>query len=164
MRHWFIIISVFFPSWCSSQSAMPSWGVERVKKISAKYAVEKYLQPHFLEQDFSGDGVYDLAVLIESKEDRKKGILIMFGKSERSFIVGAGESIGSAGDNFDWAGTWSIYNDLQTFETTFDLAGDVAGSKPIILKHPSIQIRQDEGSGGLIYFDGTKFIWIHQGD
>jgi hypothetical protein len=51
-----------------------------------------------------------------------------------------------------------------TQETTFDSEGDVNGSKEVILERPAISIRETEGSGGLIYYDGKKFIWIHQGD
>lgn len=41
---------------------------------------------------------------------------------------------------------------------------DVLGSREVELNNPELGIRQAEGSGGLVYFNGQKFVWIHQGD
>jgi len=42
--------------------------------------------------------------------------------------------------------------------------GDVDESKEIKLQRPAIAISDEEGTGGLIYFNGKKFIQIHKGD
>jgi predicted Zn-dependent protease len=80
------------------------------------------------------------------------------------FLAGAGNTFGSGGDNFEWADYWEVFDQRITHETTFLENGDVDGSREIKLDHAAISIREDEGSGGLIYFNGEKFISIHQGD
>ncbi|MBL3656660.1 hypothetical protein [Fulvivirga sediminis] len=49
-------------------------------------------------------------------------------------------------------------------KTTFKENGDVLGEKKIKLENDAISIREEECSVGLLYFNGTEFIWIHQGD
>jgi hypothetical protein len=147
-----------------SQTVFPSWAQERFKKFIDRYRSVDYIKPSYLEADFSGDDRSDIAVLIERKADTRKGILILFRQTDQSFILGAGTNFGSGGDNFDWADMWGVFSEKTTHETTFDKNGDVAGGKERRLERCAIQIREDEGSGGLIYFDGKKFVWIHQGD
>jgi hypothetical protein len=147
-----------------AQSGIPEWGHENFKKFTDKYHLANYIKPQFLEADFSGDKTSDLALLIERKSDKKKGILILFAQTGQSFILGAGNEFGTGGDNFNWAGRWEVFNEKITYETTFKENGDVDGGKEVKLKRPAIEIREEEGSGGLIYFDGKKFTWIHQGD
>lgn len=148
----------------NAQSELPYWAQERLKKLDGRYVPIDYLKPMVLEADFSGDSNSDLAILIEEKFDKKKGILILFAKTEKFFIVGSGNNLGPAGDNFDWAGEWGLFIGASTQETTFKKDGDIDGSREVALERPAIRIRQEEGSGGLIYFNGQKFVWIHQGD
>ena len=90
--------------------------------------------------------------------------MILFGQSDKSFIIGAGNKFGNGGDDYKWANTWSVFKDKVTYETKFKPDGDVDNAKKITLDRPAIRIREEEGSGGLIYFNGKEFIWIHQGD
>ena len=147
-----------------AQSALPKWGQEKLKTFAAKYAPASYIAPHFLETDLSGDKNPDLAILIERKTDKKKGILILFGRSDKSFVIGAGTIFGNGGDNFKWANEWSVFKDKVTYETTFKPDGDVDTGKEVTLVNHAITIREEEGSGGLIYYNGKEFVWIHQGD
>lgn len=147
-----------------AQSELPKWGQERMKTFSDKYSVAGYMSPKFLETDLSGDNQSDLAILIERKMDKKRGILILIGNIDKSFVIGAGTKFGNAGDNFEWAHEWSVFTEKLTHETTFKSNGDVAGGKEIKLDRQAISIREEEGAGGLIYFNGKGFIWIHQGD
>lgn len=156
----FILIHFLLPG----QSTLPVWGQAKWKTFEDKYTLSNHIRPQFLEADFSGDHNADLAILIERKVDRKKGILILFGQSDKSCVIGAGQKFGNAGDNFDWADRWNTFRDKVTYETTFKPDGDVDGGKEIQLDKPAIKISEEEGAGGLIYFNGKEFIWIHQGD
>lgn len=147
-----------------AQTALPRWGQDQFKKFAGKYDLGKYGESPFLEADFSGDKKLDLAIPIERKTDKKKGVLILFAESNHVFVIGAGFTFENAGDDFNWATTWSIIRDRTVHETTLKPNGDVDGEREITLERPAIGIRQQEGSGGLIYFNGKKFIWIHQGD
>jgi hypothetical protein len=146
------------------QTHLPKWGQDQFNKFAGKYDLGKYVTPQFLEADFSGDKKPDLAIPIERKTDKKKGMLILFAGSNHTFVIGAGSAFENAGDDFKWASTWSITRDRIVHETTFRPNGDVDGEREISLERPAIKMREEEGSGGLIYFNGKKFIWIHQGD
>lgn len=146
------------------QTELPQWGRERIKAFSDKYVIASYMNPKFIEADLSGDNNADLAILIERKMDKKKGVLILFGNSDRSFLIGAGTKFGKAGDDFEWANEWNAFKEKVTYETRFKPNGDVDGGKEIRLDRQAISIREEEGAGGLIYFNGKEFIWIHQGD
>ncbi|MBT1698885.1 hypothetical protein KK083_18470 [Fulvivirgaceae bacterium PWU4] len=148
----------------SGQSDLPKWAQERFKTFQKDYSRGTFITPSFLQADFSGDKKADLAILIERKSDQKKGILILFAQSDKSFIVGSGNTLDAAGDDFKWADTWEVFTEKETYETTFTNEGDVAGGREIKLERPAISLWQEEGSGGLIYFNGRKFVWIHQGD
>lgn len=155
------ILSAFV---AKGQSGIPEWVHERLKKLDNRYLVSDYIHPQFLEADFSGDRKTDLAVLVEEKTTSKKGIAIFFRESDSVSVLGAGMDFGNGGDNFAWAAKWSVDNERTAYETTFNANGDVDGGRQVRLKRPAIKIREEEGSGGLIYYDGTKFIWIQQGD
>jgi hypothetical protein len=156
----FILISHLL----QGQSGLPKWGQEKLKGFADRYVLSNYINPQFLETDLSGDKNVDLAILIEEKTENKKGILIFFGQSDKSFILGAGTKFGNSGDDFKWADVWSVFKDKVTYETTFKPNRDVDGGKKITIDRHAIAIREEEGSGGLIYFNGKEFIWIHQGD
>jgi hypothetical protein len=143
---------------------LPDYAQEKFKKFTATYSLGDGLQQQFLEADFSGDKKVDVAVWVKQKDNGKKGILFFIDGNADPIIVGAGNELGYAGDDFKWAGIWEIVDAKFTEETTFSEDGDVNGSKPVTLERPAISIREVEGSGGLIYFDGKAFTWIHQGD
>lgn len=121
------------------QANLPLWGQERIKEIEKKYDVAKYIHPYFLQADFSGDQKDDLAVLIQSKTEKKKGIVIIFAQSNTHFILGAGKKFGNGGDNFSWAEKWAIFNRKITYETTFNADGDVDDSREVTLDRPAIE-------------------------
>ena len=146
------------------QTTIPLWAQQRLETLKGTYAVAGYLRPPFLEADFSGDKKADIAIAVERVLDHKKGIIILFAQSESVYVLGAGKDFGNAGDNFQWAGNWNVFTNKTTYETTFKENGDVDGGKEVVLSRPAITIREEEGSGGLIYFNGNAFVWIHQGD
>jgi hypothetical protein len=143
-----------------AQTPLPKWGQDQFNKFAGKYDLGKYVTPQFLEADFSGDKKPDLAIPIELKTDKKKGLLILFAGSNHVFVIGAGFAFENTGDDFKWATAWSIIRDKVVHETTFKLNGDVDGEREIMLERPAIKIREEKGPGGLIYFNGKKFIWI----
>ncbi|MGC3943788.1 MAG: hypothetical protein QM762_04475 [Chryseolinea sp.] len=155
---------ILFSHLLQGQPILPKWGQEKFSEFANRYVRAKYIAPQFLEADFSGDGNADLAILIERKTNKKKGILILLANSNKAFVIGAGTKFGNAGDNFKWANVWSVFSEKVTHETTFKPDGDVEGGKKVTLERPAIAIKEEEGSGGLIYFNGKQFIWIHQGD
>ncbi|HXO73610.1 MAG TPA: hypothetical protein VN824_00245, partial [Puia sp.] len=104
------------------------------------------------------------------KTTHKKGILLLMGKAPDYFVFGAGTKLGDDGsDDFGWAGKWYVYKKKTANETQFDKkSGDILGGKPVKLLHPCLSIANVEDgaevSGGLIYWTGKKYRWIHQGE
>lgn len=164
MKFTVTILLVLLSLQVRGQSVIPAWGQERFQKWADKYTLANYMKPQFLQKDFSGDKKLDLALLVERKIDKKKGILFLFGQTDKSLVVGAGKTLSDGGDNFDWADSWEIFENKLVHETTFKENGDVDEIREVSLDKPAIRITEREGSGGLIYFDGKEFIWIHQGD
>lgn len=94
--------------------------------------------------------------------------MLIHNKTNDHFVFGAGTSFDGS-DNFDWADKWSVYNKKTAFETQFDKkTGDILGGKEVKLARPGIlAMDYEDGSpyaGGIIYWNGKKYIWIHQGE
>jgi hypothetical protein len=127
------------------------------------------MNPSFLQEDFNGDGSSDVAVLVLEKVTHKRGVLLIHVNSLQYYVFGAGTKFGDGSDNFSWANKWSIYKKKSAYETKFDKKNDdILEGKEIKLKRPCISLASIEDgaevSGGLIYWNGKKYIWIHQGE
>jgi len=139
------------------------------KGLDKKYVIVSFLNPSYLQADFNGDTMEDIAVLVTEKTIKKKGILLIHGKTNEQFVFGAGTSFGNGDKDFKWADKWSVYNKKTALETQFDKAsGDIIGSKTIKLVIPGILIEDYEDGAaiadGIIYWNGKQYIWIHQGE
>ena len=143
---------------------LPEWARSRFEKYTATLERSRLLFPNYWEADFSGDGTVDIAVFVKNRLNDKQGILFLFAENDLMFWVGAGELLDAAGDDFGRAIYWDIFNQMKTQEVIFKDNGDVAGTREVILERPAINILEEDGSGGLIYFDGEMFTWIHQGN
>jgi len=136
--------------------------------LNKKYELAPYLKPSYLKADFNGDEVPDYAVLIINKLTKNKGILIMHGNTKNYYIFGADINFSDDLYNFNWAQQWEMYNKPFALEPQINQSGDITGEKRINLKRPAIDVeRLEDGqpwAGGLIYWTGKKYIWIHQGE
>lgn len=138
------------------------------KGLDKHYSLGDYLKPSFLQADFNGDGTIDIAALVVEKATKKRGVLFLHGKTGEHFIVGAGTTIDNL-DNFSWADRWSLYRKKVAHQTRFEKeSGDITGSKEVKLARPAVLIEDYEDgaalAGGLIYWNGKKYVWIHQGE
>lgn len=143
---------------------LPEWAETRYSKYERNFERVYKLFPSFYEEDFTGDGSLDIAIFVSKKSTAKMGILFLLGDTDLMFLAGSGSPFGAGGDNFEWADSWDVFDQSFTHESIFLESGDIGGSRKIKLNNIAISIREDEGSGGLIYHNGEKFIWIHQGD
>ena len=143
---------------------LPEWAKVKFKKNEATLERSSHLFPNYWEADFSGDGTPDIAIFVKNRNNDKQGILFLLGEREFAFLVGVGELFDTGGDDFSRVFDWQVVGQKETHETTFQENGDVTGTRKIALERPAIKIEQDEGGGGLVYFDSEKFVWIHQGD
>ena len=169
-----LLFSIFISSLLLGHTqtvTLPSWFLSTFKSkgLDQKYELEQFLKPIFLQADFNGDASQDIAVIVIEKSTKKKGILLIHGKTNDSYFFGAGTKFGNGGDDFMWADKWALYKKKTASETQFDkITGDILGTKEIKLTHPAILIEDFEDgaaiAGGIIYWSGKKYSWIHQGE
>jgi hypothetical protein len=170
MKKLVFFLILIIPISSFAQAKMPAWFYNSFKKLKLdqQFQLSTYLKPAFLTADFNGDGKADISALIISKKTKKKGIVVIHGGIDQYFIMGAGSNFGNGGKDFNWLKGWKLYKDKIAYETTFDEDDMINGSKKVKLKHPAFYIydlMDDEpNSGGIIYWNGKQYTWIHQGE
>lgn len=172
MRPFLLTIFILtFTAGHSQTATLPKWFSDTfsAKGLDKKYVIASFLKPSFLEADFNGDTIQDIAILVTEKTTKRKGILLIHGGTNEQFLFGAGSSFGNGGKDFKWADKWTLYTKKTALETKFDKkSGDIIGGKTVKLVRPGILIEDYEDSaavaGGIIYWSGKKYVWIHQGE
>lgn len=170
MKRLFILIA-FITIACTSQAQqLPDWFTTAFKThgLNTKYSIAPFLKPAFLTADFNGDKVNDIVVLITEIKTKKKGVLLMHGKTNQCFVFGAGTNFGNGGADFNWLKQWNLYKEKVAYEMLFDKDGGMSGSKKIKLVRVGLLVTDlidgQPYSGGIIYWTGSKYTWIHQGE
>ena len=166
MRPYLLVTLLLIVGNTYGQEDLPEWASKRLKNlISNKFELTKDPQPGYLISDFTGDGKEDVAFFILNKVNNKKGIVIFYSieNQDMHFITGAGNS--KFFDDFHWVDEWSIFDEPKTWKTTFKEDGDIDGNEDVILNNTAIYLKSNDevGGGGLIYYDGKEWTWIHQG-
>jgi hypothetical protein len=170
MKRFVMFFMLIAPLSLCAQTNFPVWFDQCFRKnnLNVRYELKAFIKPAYLKADFNGDGVIDVAGLIVERKTNKKGVLLILGGSNNYFVFGAGTKFGNGSDDFKWAGGWTVYKDKIAYEALFDNEGDMLGSKKIKLNRPAFFIYDLEdgqpNSGGLIYWNAKKYIWIHQGE
>ena len=113
-----------------------------------------YIKPCEIKGDFDGDGKKDLAVLVQNNRGLK-GIEIRLAK--KTIRLGAGESFGNGGLNFDWMDHWELRH--QKPESVLTKKTQVRA-----VVADSLFVEQSHAASAIIHWDGTQFEWIQQGD
>ena len=122
-----------------------------------KYDVSPRIKPSYLEGDFNGDGKADVAVLVTERSTGKVGIAIVRGTTGKVTILGAGISIGNGGDDFEWMDSWKVYSKTAA-------AHSAAETSVPNLRGDALLVEKSEAASALIYWNGKKYVWSHQGD
>lgn len=125
--------------------------------IVDKYLIKPYLEHSYLISDFNGDQFNDIAVLIENKKTKSKGIIIHHFTDNTFHIIGAGQiyQLEDKWGDLNWVNKWKI-NTKRINEP------GVQGGQKLKLTHDSIEIIKSEVGGGLIYWTGKKYAYFHQ--
>lgn len=68
-----------FATCCSAQTTFPGWFHHsfKGKQLDKKFSITPFLKNGFLQADFNGDRLVDIAVLVTEKITGKKGILLL---------------------------------------------------------------------------------------
>ncbi len=144
------------PNWFSESKIMNKLVINKL------YKVENRLNPLYLEEDFNGDGILDIAVPIFEINSDKKGFAIIHGKTFEIFIIGAGKILQNGlSDNMDYVDIWTI-NRKEINEPGAEEETGNGEDGTLILKNKSINISKSELGGGQIYWNGTNYAYFHQ--
>lgn len=157
----------------TKQANFPSWFSDAFKKhkLHERYELKTTTAPRFLQCDLNGDNVLDVAAIVTSKINHKTGILLIHGETLSFQVFGAGSPMSRKSEetaDFKWIDGWQICKDKRVYETKFDKAGDIIGSTARRLSNPGIRswaLSDGEPiAGGVITWNGKRYIWIHEGE
>lgn len=122
-----------------------------------KYDLNSKINPFYLRGDFNGDNSMDYAILVVDKSSNKTGIAVVF-KPGTYELIGAGKSLKNRQmDDFWWMDAWTVYTDRAV-----DIG--VGETEQLNLDSDAILAIKTESSSGIIYWNGTEFLWYQQGD
>jgi frataxin-like iron-binding protein CyaY len=171
MKRFIVTLTLIAFASFSKAAILPAWFTKAFseQKFNIKYAIIGQAKATFLKADFNGDHTEDIVVQIIDIKTKKKGLLIINGQSNKSFVFGAGAKFkGESFDNTNWLKGWRLYKDKVAYETVFNPDGDIIGGKKIHIKYLAIYAYGledgEETAGVLIYWNGTNYISIHQGE
>lgn len=148
-----------------------------IKAISSEALFVKYLKPNKLDSlilmtnqikqnnlvaDFNGDGIEDIVLPVRNKRNNKAG-LIFFHSLTDYYVIGLGIA-GSALENIRYT-KFEVDNSKIAYQTVIDaLTGDIIEPNQIKLINIALHMQEDEGTSGLLSWNGSKYIYIHTGD
>jgi hypothetical protein len=124
--------------------------------LSKNYDLSFEMAPFCLRGDFNGDGKTDAAVLVKQRATGKLGIAIVYGATGKVAVLGAGTPIGNGGDDFGWMDSWQIRAKPATRGKERTQAPPLRGD--------ALLVGKSEAASALIYWNGTRYVWLQQGD
>lgn len=145
---------------------LPDWLLENnlLKGLTLKqdYQVDNRLNPLYLEADFNGDGILDIAVPIKEINSEKFGFAIIHGTTNEIHIVGAGSKVKNGlSDDMSYIDIWKV-NREKINEAGLEEKTGTGAKGELILENPSLQIEKSEVGGGQIYWTGEDYAYFHQ--
>jgi actin-related protein len=149
------------------QYNLPEW-IFNSKIISKNTILEDYqidsrLNPFYLEEDFNGDGNLDIALPIKHIKSGKVGFVIIHNKTNAINIIGAGKLVKNGlSDDLSYIDIWKINRKRKHLGTDIDENGELIETQPLLLDYPSIDIMKTETGGGLIFWNGEEYEYLHQ--
>jgi len=152
----FFIVSLFLITFTFSVLAelrgavdsIPTWVISSWDKsfFSKRNSKTSYLNPKLITGDFNGDGNQDFAFPIENKTTHKKGFTIIHGGKVTIEIFGTGESGKPGPEDFNWASNWFVYP---------------MGHSIGLCNHGNcLSVEDEQGEGGILYFNGNLYEWL----
>ncbi|MEM9986371.1 MAG: SH3 domain-containing protein [Bacteroidota bacterium] len=157
-----------FDGFLVSQSAL----IRELEEELGKFEVFKDLavrhdrRQYHLRGDFFGDGVEDVAVMVQGADSSVKIAIINYGPQDSVRLLGGADDPFRIHD-YAWAGIfekvasgkvlWSNYvEDFRELE-------DVPDDEKVVLSYDAIFLHQEEAcGGGFVFWQDGKFHWLQQ--
>lgn len=147
------VILESLPDWVNSTEVISDY------KIKDKYSLDPRLNPFYLEEDFNGDGILDIALPIKEIISKKVGFAIIHGGKNEVYIVGAGKTIKNGlDDDPSYIDVWKLNRERENTGTDTDEQGDLIETAPVFINQPSIHILKTEQGG----WNGKEYEYLHQ--
>ena len=121
------------------------------------YALEAQMNPFYLQGDFNGDGSTDTAIFVREKQSTKRGLLVVHGATNESYVLAAGTEFNGRGDDFSRINAWKVY-------PRGPVSQGASGSEPPPLQGDGLLLEVLESASGIIYWAGDGYAWYQQGD
>lgn len=133
-------------------AVLPVWARDEFRRLGLEERLEIHekIDPAFQLGDFDGDGQLDVATLVRDRSSGKVGIVILH-RAGGGHVLGAGRPFGNGGDDWNWLGSWKVIPGEQ-------VPGGVAAGRSALL------VEKPESAGGLVYWNGSEYVWVPWGD
>jgi hypothetical protein len=156
------------PEWCSNRSQahaagpcsnLPNWvlRVAQSARLSLHYELSYHLNPFFQSGDFNADHKLDVAVLVRHKTAGLIGIAIFLYGEPKPSVLGAGNSFGNGGKDFNWMDNWSVYSQGEAHESEWL-------DKTPTPKGVSLWVTKAESASAFIFWNGKQYVWRQESD
>lgn len=142
---------------------LPDWFIEsdllKGIKIREDYQIDIRLNPFYFEEDFNGDGHLDIVIAVKEISTDKAGFAILHGASNNLFLIGAGTEIKfGLSDDMGAYDVWKV-NREKKYSTGLD--GNYK-EEYILLSTPALEVTKTETGGGIIYWNGKEYAYLHR--
>ena len=145
---------------------LPTWALAQWTQAGLNKTFERkaFTNSGFLQADFNGDGKIDVAVLVARRSTNSRGIIILHQGQPTPHVLGTGPNTHqeSLKGDLSWADHWHLYIGSTTDEVMFGLNGDILDTRTVRLMRPTIELTKKEQGGDMIYWNGKRYVWIHQ--
>ncbi len=140
--------SVAYVRW--SLPSLAAYAVGR-PQFADKYEVFIGLNPYYQRGLLDEDAIPDEVVQIVEKHTGRRGIAIVRGCDSTVRVLGAGTPFGNGGDDFRWLWVWRI-------ESARTYPGIQSTAREVLL------VEKPESAGGVIWWNGSTYVWTQAGD
>ena len=131
---------------------VPDWSCSTLfeSSLMSNYELDDTRNPFYLEADFSGDGLIDIAFFIKNKINKKTGVLIVNRGKNLAFVLGAGKDNVGIGTDLFWCNRWFVYRDK--FIYNFD-----DKKKRFMISNPGLEIVKSDQTSVVVYWDKKRY-------
>lgn len=130
--------------------------------LDSLFLISYQINPNKYIADFNGDNKDDIVFFVKHIKNNKNG-LIFFHSNSEYYVVGGGNK-SSVFEDIAYT-EFSIDMSKVTYETVIDsVSGDIIEPKRLELKNIALDMHEEEGTSGILTWNGKKYIYIHTGD
>ncbi len=136
---------------------LPAWAckVADARKLERIFWPDEHINPLFINGDFDGDGLSDIAVRVVNKSTQAIGVVIMHQRNKRVYSVGGGGATDGTTNLAVYDG-WTLLprSRIQSNHET----------QPLILKGDALHWMKSESAASLLYWNGKGYAWYRISD